>query len=165
MSTSKKGTEIVAEFFAAFGRRDLDAVQSFFAEDIVYTVIGDPAGDPPLDKESREAIPWLGRYNGPEGARKFIAQLQRNIEVIGFGPQEVVDGGDVIVVFGTFSYRAVSTGRRFDSDYAIRIKLRGDKFAEYTFFENTYAVAAAFRKGGNWELEHDDGVKIIPAIK
>lgn len=160
--SQKTGTEIVAEFFAAFGRRDLDAVQAFFTDDAVYTVIGDPAGDPPLDPESKHAIPWIGRYRGPAGAREFIDHLQRNIEVVGFGPQEVIDGGNKIAVFGSFSYRAVSTGRQFDSDYAIRIKLRDGKFSEYVFFENTYAVAAAFRTAGFWDLALDDTSFRVP---
>jgi ketosteroid isomerase-like protein len=154
--------QIVADFFAAFGRRDLDAVTSFFTDDAVYTVIGNPEGTPPLDPESKDAIPWIGTYRGPNGAREFIAHLQRNIEVIGFGPQEVIDAGDRIAVFGSFSYRAVPTGRQFDSDYAIRIKLRDGKFAEYSFFENTYAVAAAFRTGGSWMLQHQEGGRTVP---
>lgn len=137
-------------------------MQSYFTDDAIYTVIGDPAGDPPLDPESIQAIPWIGCYRGPAGAREFIAHLQRNIEVIGFGPQDIVDGGDKIAVFGAFSYRAVSTGRQFDSDYAIRIRLVGGKFAEYTFFENTYAVAAAFRQGGSWNIDNDQRQRSLP---
>lgn len=154
----RTGAQIVAEFFAAFGRRDLDAATSFFADDAIYTVIGDPTGTPPLAPEARRAIPWIGTYHGPAGAREFIGHLQRNIEIIGFGPQDIVDGGDKIAVFGSFSYRAASTGHRFDSDYAIRIVLRHGKFAEYTFFENTYAVAAAFRTAGSWTLMLDSGL-------
>ncbi|MDJ0781636.1 MAG: nuclear transport factor 2 family protein [Desulfosarcinaceae bacterium] len=163
MTEQKPNKEIVAEFFAAFGRRDLEAVASFFAEDIVYTVVGDPDGTPPLDPESKQAIPWIGTYHGPAGAREFIAHLQRNIEVIGFGPQEVIGDGDVIAVFGSFSYRAVSTGRRFDSDYVIRIRLKDGKFSEYSFYENTYAVAAAFRTKGHW-VQVFDGTEVkVPA--
>ena len=159
MKTHKTNNEIVADFFAAFGRRDLDTVESFFTDDIIYTVVGDPDGDPPLDSESKQAIPWIGRYHGKTGVREFIAHLQLNIEVIGFGPQEVIGDGDVIAVFGSFSYRAVSTGRRFDSDYVIRIRLKDGKFSEYSFYENTYAVAAAFRKEGSW-VQVVDGKEI-----
>ena len=167
MAEVKTGAEIVADFFAAFERRDLDAVQEFFAPDATYIVVGDPDGSPALDPESRAAIPWIGRYRGPSGARAFIGHLQHNIEVIGFGPQDVIagdekDGGEKIAVFGSFSYRSVATGRQFDSDYAIRIVLRDGKFTEYTFFENTYAVAAAFRKEGSWTLEHNGMTKRIP---
>lgn len=154
--------DIVAEFLAAFGRRDLDAVGGFFTEDVVYTVIGDPDGDVPLDPESTIAIPWLGRYHGPAGAREFIAHLQANIDVIGFGPQTVVAEGDQVAVFGTFSYRAQSTGRQFDSNYAIRMKMRGEKICEYFFHENTYAVAAAFRTGGSWTMNADSRAFQVP---
>ncbi len=159
MRTPKTNKDIVADFFAAFGRGDLDTVESFFTDDIIYTVIGDPDGDPPLDCESKQAIPWIGRYRGKAGVRKFFAHLQRNIEVIGFGPQEVIGDGDVIAVFGSYSYRAVSTGRRFDSDYVIRIRLKDGKFSEYSFYENTYAVATALRKEGSW-VQVVDGKEI-----
>jgi ketosteroid isomerase-like protein len=162
MRTARTGAQIVADFFAAFGRRDLDAVKDFFTEDAIYTVIGDPSANVPLDPESQMAIPWIGTYRGPAGAYQFISHLQRNIDVVGFGPQDVVDGGETIAIFGSFSYRAKSTGRQFDSDYAIRIKLRDGKFAEYSFFENTYAVAAAFRTEGSWTLRLDEGERSVP---
>lgn len=160
--THKPGKQIVAEFFAAVGRGDLEAVMGFFTDDSVYTVVGDPTGTPPLDAESKKAIPWLGRYHGPEGAKQFIGQLKNNIEVIGFGPQEIVDGGEKIAVFGSFSYRAASTGRQFDSDYAIRIVLKDGKFAEYWFYENTYAVAAAFRTSGCWTQAFGETEQTVP---
>ena len=159
MKTRKTNKDIVADFFTAFRRWDPETVESFFTDDIIYTVVGDPDGDPPLDSESKQAIPWIGRYQGKAGVRKFIAHLQRNIEVIGFGPQEVIGDGDVIAVFGSFSYRAVSTARRFDSDYAIRIRLKDGKISEYSFYENTYAVATAFRKEGSW-VQVVDGKEI-----
>lgn len=155
--------DIVAEFFAAFGQRDLDKVATFFTDDVVYTVIGDPKGTPPLDPESLVAIPWLGQYHGPAGAREFIAHLQANIDVIGFGPQTVIVEDENVAVFGTFSYRSKSTGRDFHSNYAIRIKMRGDKICEYFFHENTYAVAAAFRESGQWTMHADARRFPVPA--
>jgi len=54
--THKPGKQIVAKFFAAVGRGDLEAVMGFFTDDSVYTVVGDPTGTPPLDAESKKAI-------------------------------------------------------------------------------------------------------------
>ncbi len=163
MNAETDSQQLIADFFQAFARRDFDAVENFFTDDVVYTVVGDPKGDPPLDPETKAAIPWIGRYRGPKGAREFIAHLLRNIEVVGFGPQEVIANNDRVAVFGTFSYRAVSTGKRFDSEYAIRIHLRDGRISQYSFYENTYAVAAAFRTSGGWHLHTDTGERQVPS--
>jgi uncharacterized protein len=155
-ATHSSHTQVVRDFFAAFAQRDLSAIDRYFTADIVYTVIGT------LSPETKEAIPWIGQYHGREGAKQFVAHLQRNIEVIGFGPQEFIEQGDAVAVFGTFMYRATSTGNRFDSDYAIKIKMRDEQICEYFFFENTYAVAAAFRQGGSWEIENDGQKRNLP---
>ena len=142
-------TEIVQSFFEAFGRRDLTAIDRYFAPDVGYTVIGTFAN------ATKAALPWIGEYHGREGAKEFVAHLQHNIEVIGFGPQEFIEQGNLVAVFGTFMYRATSTGKRFDSNYAIKIKMRDGLIAEYFFHEDTYAVAEAFRQSGKWEIEND----------
>jgi ketosteroid isomerase-like protein len=153
MSTSSinpnNSTEIVQNFFAAFAQRDLSAIDRYFAPDVVYTVIGTQS------PETVTAIPWIGEYHKREGAKEFLAHLLRNIEIIGFGSQEFIEQGDMVAVFGTFMYRATSTGKRFDSNYAIKIKIRDGLIAEYFFHENTYAVAEAFRQSGTWEIEND----------
>lgn len=145
----QNSTEIVQAFFEAFGRKDLGAIDRYFAPNVVYTVIGSTA------EVTKAAIPWIGEYHGREGAKEFIAHLQRNIEVFGFGEQEFIEQADRVAVFGTFVYRAVSTGKRFESHYAIKIKMRDGLIAEYFFHEDTYAVAEAFRHGGTWEVETD----------
>ena len=145
----QNSTEIVRSFFEAFARRDLSAIERYFAPDLVYTVVGTPAS------ATKAALPWIGEYRGREGAKEFVAHLQRNIEIIGFGSQEFIEQGDLVAVFGTFMYRATSTGKRFDSNYAIKIKMRDGLIAEYFFHEDTYAVAEAFRHSGTWEIEND----------
>lgn len=150
------GAEIVKAFFEAFGQRDLSAVDRYFAPDVDYIVIGANLA------EAVEAIPWLGQYSGREGAKEFISHLQSNIDILGFSPQEIIQQGDSVAVFGRFDYRARSTGAEFASDYAIHIKLRGGLIAYYHFYENTYAVAAAFRRAGSWELDTDGKRKLVP---
>lgn len=151
----QNSTEIVRSFFEAFSRKDLSAIDRYFAPDVVYTVIGTSA------KATKAAIPWIGEYHGREGAKEFIAHLQRNIEIIGFGEQEFIEQEEKIAVFGTFMYRATSTGKRFDSHYAIKIKMRDGLIAEYFFHEDTYAVAKAFRQSGTWEIENDGQLKTV----
>ncbi|MEM8983020.1 MAG: nuclear transport factor 2 family protein [Pseudomonadota bacterium] len=161
--SGKTGVKVMGGFLSAFERRDLGAAMDMLTEDVVYIVIGDPGGETPIDRETCEAIPWIGRYDGRKAVRRFVSILQANIDIISIAVSKVIENGEDIAVFGTFSYIAKSTGKRFDSDYAIRARIRGHGIAEYTFYENTYAVAAAFRTEGSWTVEHDVGASSVPS--
>ena len=165
--TMQDNTQIVKKFFELFAKGDIEGIAPFFTEDVEYMVIGVP-GAPPnqtlptLSEESEQAIPWLGLYHGPEGAKEFVSHLQRNIEVLGFGPQEFIQQGNDMAVFGTFRYRARSTQRIMDTGYVIRIQMRDGKIALYRFYENTFAIAAAFRVDGSWVSDTDGQRKAVP---
>lgn len=100
--------------------------------------------------------------NNAEIVKQFFSHLQSNIDMIGYSKQEVVDSGDSVAVFGKFNYQAKSTNQEFASDYAIHIKMRDGLISYYHFYENTYAVAAAFRQGGSWEIENDGRKRNVP---
>lgn len=165
--TRPSSAELVGSFFQDFAQGDLTAIDRYFTPDVEYTVIGPPSAQagvnlPPLTPEALSALPWIGTYRGRDGVREFLAHLLRNIEVMGFGPQEVFAEGDRAAVFGWFHYRARSTGGEIKSAYSIQITIRDGQIARYHFLENTYAVAAAFRTGGRWDIDNDGRQRSLP---
>ena len=62
-----------------------------------------------------------------------------------FGPQEFIAQGDKVVALGQARSMAKSTGRAIETDWVHLFTLRSGKITEVRGFEDTAAVAAAFR--------------------
>ena len=153
--TNKSG-QIVRDFFAAFARRDTSSLNNFFHDDVEYTVIRSD------NNATKEAVPWIGKYHGTNGAKEFLEKLLSNIQVTEVKADEFIVQDDKVAVFGHFVYQSVATDLEFKSLIAVRIRVKDDKISEYHFYEDTYAVAFAFRKGGQWDVVHYGKDKKLP---
>lgn len=91
--------QTVRSLYDAFARRDLDAIHSCLAPDIVV--------------EQPECLPWGGRYVGHDGFNSFIGALLRRLE-----PEvettDLFDAGDQIVHIGRSRGKVVANGGRYD---------------------------------------------------
>lgn len=151
-----RNVQTIQEFFAAFGRGDLGAIDRYFTPDVEYVVVG---GDVP---GTTRAIPWAGVHRGREAVKSFFALLTGSIQVLSFDPREFVAQGNAVAVFGHFRYRAFSTGKGMETDLAIRIQMRDGQIARYHFYEDTFAIATAFRHGGSWDVENAGSRRAVP---
>lgn len=149
------GLRVVEDFFRGFTEGNLDAVFDTMADDIEYTVNG-------RDTVTVEAIPWSRCFRGVDEVRRFFAQLMQHFQVEGFEvDQHIADGPDV-ASFGHFRYRALATDQSCETDWCARFHIEARKIARYQFFEDSYAVARAFRRGGSWEIENDGRIRSVP---
>jgi len=148
--------QAVRDFFQAFKNGDLGAIERLTTPDVEWLVVGTHTS------ETVAALPWVGLHKGRDAVNKFFAALVSSIEVITFDPQDYIAQGDAVAVFGYFKYRAVSTKKLMETDWAIKIRLRDGKIARYHFFEDTYAIAAAFRHSGSWEIENGGKRRQVP---
>ena len=159
----QSNSEIIAAYIDAVIRKDTSAIDLFFAPDVEYMVNGTSSPDPdgvlpPISVDCRDALPWVGVHRGREAAKEFLAHMHRNLEVIAFGPREVISEGNKAAAFGWFRLHAPSTGRTVDISYSIWFEVRDGLIVKYHFLENTFDVATAFHSGGEWLLQ-TDGVK------
>ena len=164
----QSNAEIIAAYLDAVMRKDVSVIDRFFAPDVEYMVNGasspDPDGVlPPISLDCRDALPWLGVHRGREAARNFLAHMHRNLEVLAFGPREVISEGNKAAAFGWFRLHALRTGRTVDISYSIRLELRNGLIVKYHFLENTFDVATAFHVSGEWLLETDGAKHHVPS--
>jgi ketosteroid isomerase-like protein len=148
-------------------RKDASVVERFFDPNVEYMVNGtpvlDPAGVlPPISAECHAALPWLGLHQGRKAVKEFLAHLHRNLEITAFGPREVISEGNKAAAFGWFRLHALSTDRTVDISYSVRFELREGLIVKYHFLENTFDVASAFRRGGNWLFDTDGTRHSVP---
>lgn len=151
-----QNVQTIKDFFAAFGRGDLGAIDRYFTADVEYVVIGAEVPG------TLRAIPWAGLHRGREAVKSFFGLLTGSIEVVSFEPSEFIAQGDAVAVFGHFRYRAVSTGKVMETDWAIRIRMENGQISHYHFYEDTFAIAAAFRHSGTWEVENAGSQRTVP---
>jgi ketosteroid isomerase-like protein len=127
-------TQIVQGIYGSFGRGDVAAIVDSFADDIRFLHPGGPA------------VPYAKDRRGKAEATAFFAELAAAVEVTAFVPQRYVEQGDTVVALGTWAGRARSTGRSFDSDWAMVWTFAAGKVRFFQAYEDTKAVAQAFAK-------------------
>jgi ketosteroid isomerase-like protein len=167
-ASAKSNSELIEAYLDAIMQKDASVVERFFDPNVEYMVNGTPVLDPtgvlpPISAECHVALPWLGVYRGREAVKEFLAHMHRNLEVTAFGPREVISEGNKAAAFGWFRLYALSTGRTLDVAYSVRFELRDGLIVKYHFLENTFDVASAFRKGGDWLLDTDGAEHSVPA--
>jgi ketosteroid isomerase-like protein len=133
MMSTEENKRIVQTIFEAFGRGDIPGVLELVAEDVVWNAPGP------------SAVPYYGERRGYEGATRFFAQLGTNVDFESFEPGEFVADGDRVVVLGRERGRVKETGKTFDNEWALAFTIRDGKVTHFHCYENTGAVAEAFR--------------------
>ena len=123
---------IVQEGYAAFGRGDVAAALSSYADDIDWAMPGSP-----------EVVPYAGRRRGREQVAQFYATFPQTEEVEHLELQDFIARGDQVLVFGRYKGRVKSTGRSYTKDFIHVVTLRGGKvvkFREYVASDDMYAA-------------------------
>lgn len=132
--SEQESTRIVREVFAAFGRGDGAAFLELLAADVVWHLQG-----------VEGVVPYAGEWRGRDGVAQFLAAIGSSVEMESFEPREFVAQGERIVVLGSERGRVKATGRVFDNPWALAFTVRNGKVSEFRSYEDTAAVAAAFR--------------------
>lgn len=88
---------IVQEMFSAFGTGDLERFKKTVSEDTIWIYHG------------THKIP-KARFEGKDGAARFISKILTTTEIIKFEPQHFVVEGNTVVVIGEEEQRVKRTG-------------------------------------------------------
>ncbi|HVF51926.1 MAG TPA: nuclear transport factor 2 family protein [Pyrinomonadaceae bacterium] len=125
--------QTVQSLFAAFGRGDVPALLGALAEDVQWIISGP------------EVVPYFGDWQGHAGVTDFLVQIGTAVAFERFEPQEFIARDEKVIVLGSERGRVKATGRTFDNDWAIAFTLRAGKISRVRIYDNTDAVAQAFR--------------------
>jgi ketosteroid isomerase-like protein len=144
------------------------AAERYFHPDIIYIVNGPHSSSeavnlPALSRDLHSALPWLGIYRGLDEVRAFLTHMHANLDVVGFGPREVVGGDKRAAVFGWFGLRPRPARREVRIAFSVLVEEREGKIGRYQFLENTFDVSRAFRSGGSWAFRTDGKTTTVPS--
>lgn len=132
--SERENTETVQNIFHAFGRGDVATLMSLLSEDVVWFMPGSP-----------EVVPYAGERRGHAGASQFFQLLGGAVEFEAFEPREFVAQNDKVVALGFERGRVRATGKTFDNPWALVFTVRGGRVTEFRAYEDSAAVASAFR--------------------
>ncbi len=130
--SEQENLRIVQEGYAAFGRGDIAAALSNYADDVDWLMPGSP-----------DIFPYAGRRRGVEQVAQFYSTFAQTEEVEQMDLQDFIAQGDKVLVFGRYKGRVKSTGRSYTKDFIHVATLRGGKvvkFREYVASDDMYAA-------------------------
>jgi ketosteroid isomerase-like protein len=126
--------DIVRSGYEAFGRGDLDALMTLFAEDISWVTPGPPE------------LPTAGNRRGLQQVGEFFQTLDTHFEVQQFIPRDFIAEGNKVVVTGDEVARSRKTGRPINIAWCHVFDMRDGKVATFNEYFDTFAVVDAMRE-------------------
>lgn len=140
--SEQENVKVVHALFECFGRGDIPSMLNVISDDVVWRMRG------------TDAVPYFGERRGHAGVIDFFQQLGGSVAFESFEPQEFIAGGDHVTVIGREQGKVLETGKAFFNEWAMIFTLRDGKIERFRCYDDTEAVAAAFK--GNVEVEEDD---------
>lgn len=125
---ARSNVEVVRRIYAAFGRRDVAAALALCAPDVVI--------------EQSIEVPWGGRFEGHDGARRFFAGLARHL-TSAVTCERFIDAGDHVVAIGRTHGALAGDGRGFDVPIAHDWQLRDGLAVHARFMIDNPTMLAA----------------------
>jgi uncharacterized protein len=129
---AQRNTDLVKQIYAAIGKGDIPSVLGAMAENVEIRFPGPTH------------VPFAGTFRGRSGASDFFGAIGTNVDVHEFEPREFIEDGDLVVVLGHERLTARSTGRSWETDWAMAWTVRDGRISLVREFHQTDAIAAAF---------------------
>ena len=95
------------------------------------------------DHRGPDGVPFNKMYNGKEGVLEFFKTLDETLENTGFDIHEYFGEGDRVVALGHFGWKVKSTGKPFESAFAMAYTVKNGKVTHWQpIFDRTAEVVA-----------------------
>ena len=119
--------------YAAFGRGDIPAFMEALTEDVEWVLPG------PAD------VPLFGTFCGKAGVQEWLGTMGEHVQFSAFEPLEFIAQGDTVVVLLHAESTITRNNREVVSEGAHVLTVRAGKIARFVGYDNTAAIADAYR--------------------
>jgi uncharacterized protein len=131
MTSSISNADVVRSLYDAFTRHDTDSVINVLASDFELT--------------TATSLPWSkGEYHGREDALTFFGGMAGLVTDGHLQIEEMIEGGDHVVVNGREQATVTATGKPFDAMFTHSFTVRNGKIARLRGVVDTGAILAAW---------------------
>jgi uncharacterized protein len=126
-----KPVDVIQKIYAAFGRKDLEAMLAMMADNVTWVVRGP------------NSVRYFGEFSGRDGVRRWSQTLRETVQIEKLDVAHIVADGEHVVVIGDFTATATATGRRYWTRFVHVWQVRGQLAVAFEDFLDTAAVVAA----------------------
>ena len=131
--SEQENLRVVQRLFECFGRGDIPGLLQLLDDDVDWHIRGP------------EVVPYFGPRRGHDGVLDFFGKVATNVEFDQIGPERFFANGDEVIAVGGERGRVKATGKSFENPWAMVFTLREGKIVRFRSYEDTAAVAEAFR--------------------
>ena len=114
---------------------DLAQVSSVTTSDLTYVSLSE--GNPDL----KRLLPWAGTNRGPESIVRAFQGIGKTWETKAFEVREILEQGDKVAMFGSFTYRGRETGMEITSPFSLLAKVHNGKISYVQFLEDSFGTS------------------------
>ena len=114
---------------------DLAVVKSVTTPDLIYVSLNEN------NPELKRYLPWTGTNKGPESIVRAFEGMGRVWETKAFEIRDVMEQGDKVALFGSFTYRGRESGREITSPFSLLAKVREGRIHYIQFLEDTFGTS------------------------
>ncbi len=129
----QQNVQVVEGIYAAYGRGDMAACLDAVTDDIEWVIPG------PSD------LPIAGTFRGKAGLQEWLGEVMETMQFRVFEPREFIAQGDKVVVLVYSEIVFPRTGRDVAGTEVHVWTVRDGKVARHQSYEDTAAVADAYR--------------------
>jgi ketosteroid isomerase-like protein len=119
---------------------DLANVKSVTTPDVTYVSLNEH------NPELKAYLPWTGTNRGPEAIVKVFEGVGKAWETKAFEVRDVIEEGDRVAFFGTFTYHNRDTGKDITSPFSLLAKLSNGKISYMQFLEDTFGTSGTVNR-------------------
>ena len=127
-------TELATQAFAAFERRDLDAIEQLCHPDIEF------------DWSRRLLDPVV--FRGYDGVRGFFEEIDTLFDEVTFDVEEALEFGDRVLIVSTGRFRGRASGVEVTARAANVWTVRDGKLASFRFYQSKDDALADLEREG-----------------
>jgi uncharacterized protein len=114
---------------------DLANVKSVTTPDVTYVSLNES------NPELKRYLPWTGTNKGPESIVRAFEGIRAAWETEAFEVRDVLEQGDRVAMFGSFTYRGRKSGVDITSPFSLLAKIKGGKIFFVQFLEDTFGTS------------------------
>jgi ketosteroid isomerase-like protein len=118
---------------------DPQNVRSVTTPDLTYVSLSEN------NPELKRYLPWTGTNKGPESVVKAFEGMGRIWETKAFEIREVIEQGNKVAMFGSFTYRGRESGKEITSPFSLFAKIDDGKVAYIQFLEDAFGTSGTVR--------------------
>jgi uncharacterized protein len=114
---------------------DPQHVQSLTTPDVTYVSLSE--NNPDL----KRYLPWAGTNKGSDSIVRTFEGIGRTWETKAFEVREVIEQGETVAMFGSFTYRGRKSGKEITSPFSLLAHVKGGKISYIQFLEDTFGTS------------------------